>query len=78
MAIKPVLVRVLKRLKEETYYCLVTELDKMDSVIMESPAYDHLETAVCFILWQIKNDLSFSSRDVVLRVEKETTKGGIK
>ena len=59
------LVRVLTNIRKD-FFCVVSDFD---GIILKSPAYRHLETAVCFVLWQIKSIPSLGGRDVVLRVE---------
>ena len=67
------LVRVLTNIRKD-FFCVVSDLD---GIILKSPACQHLETAVCFVLWQIKSIPSLGGRNVVLRVENlKKNKGG--
>jgi hypothetical protein len=63
------LVQVLKNIKKEGYYCLVTELDKLDEDIMRTAVFDHWETAVVDCVHRVRS--MFGNPDVKIRISDD-------
>jgi len=60
------LVQVIKNMKKEGYYCLVTELDELDQIIMKTPVFEHFETSICDCLYRIK--FMFGEKNITIRM----------
>jgi len=67
------LVQVIKNMKKEGYYCLVTELDELDRIIMKTPVFEHFETAVCDCLYRIK--FMFGEKNITIRMGDKKNEG---